>query len=60
MQHNFNPNQALADLKRTFFAFRKGYLTLRIPNSLVRSHLDQTADFITEFLMESAGQLEER
>lgn len=60
MQHNFNPNQALSDLKRTFFAFKKGYLTLRIPNSLVRSHLDQTADFITEFLMESVEQLEEQ
>jgi len=41
MQHNFNPAQALADPKRTFFAFRKGYPTLRIPNSLVRSHLDR-------------------
>lgn len=58
MQHNFNSSQALADLKRTFFAFKKGYLTLRIPNSLVRSHLEQTADFITEFLMESVEQLE--
>jgi very-short-patch-repair endonuclease len=58
MQHNFNPQQALADLKRTFFAFKKGYLTLRIPNSLVRCHLEQTADFITEFLMESVEQLE--
>lgn len=50
VQHNFNPQQALADLQRTFFSFLKGYLTLRIPNSLVRFHLEETADLITEFL----------
>jgi hypothetical protein len=48
--HNSNPKQALADLQRTYYAFKKGYLTLRIPNSLVRENLDQTADYITEFL----------
>lgn len=48
--HNFNSKQALSDLKRTYFSFLKGYLTLRIPNSLVRYHLDETADMITEFL----------
>lgn len=51
--HNFDPFQALSDLKRTYHAFKKGYLTLRIPNSLIRFHLDQTADLITEFLMEN-------
>jgi very-short-patch-repair endonuclease len=58
VQHNFHSGQALADLKRTFFAFKKGYLTLRIPNSLVRYHLEETADYITEFLMESVEQME--
>jgi hypothetical protein len=56
-QHNFNSNQALADLRRTYYSFKKGYLTLRIPNSLVRHHLDETANMITEFLMESQKQL---
>lgn len=51
--HNYSPQQALSDLKRTFFSFKKGYLTLRIPNSLVRYHLDETADYIVDFLMEN-------
>ena len=49
--HNFNPHQALSDLKRTFYSFQKGYLTLRIPNSLARYHLDDAAELITEFLV---------
>lgn len=48
--HNFNTHQALSDLKRTYFSFMKGNLAIRIPNSLVRYHLDQTADLITEML----------
>ena len=48
--YNSNPNQALSDLQRTYYSFKKGYLTLRIPHSLVRKNLDQTADCITEFL----------
>jgi len=58
-QHNFDHKQALADLKRTFYSFKKGYVTLRIPNSLVREHLEETADYITDFLNESLEQLEE-
>lgn len=50
MQHNYSQKQALADLKRTYFAFKKGYLTLRIPNSLVKNHIEETADLITEIL----------
>ena len=57
-QHNFNADQAMRDLLRTLLAFKKGYLTLRIPNSLVKYNLEQTADLITEFLRESKEQLE--
>lgn len=51
--HNYDVLQALADLKRTYFSFLKGYLTLRIPNSLVRLNLEETADYITGFLIEN-------
>jgi len=51
--HNYDVRQALADLKRTYFSFLKGYLTLRIPNSLVRLNLEETADYITGFLIEN-------
>jgi very-short-patch-repair endonuclease len=58
-QHNFNAEQAMADLFRTLHAFGKGYLTLRIPNSLVKYNLEKTADLITEFLVESREQIED-
>jgi hypothetical protein len=50
-QHNWSHKQALADLRRTYYSFKKGYLTLRIPNSLVNYHLEETADLITEILV---------
>lgn len=49
-QHNFNPNQALTDLKRTYYSFLKGYITLRIPNALIKWNIEETADYITEIL----------
>lgn len=55
-QHNFNANQALSDLKRTYFSFKKGFLTLRIPNALVTNHLEQTADYVTDFLTENLNR----
>ena len=54
--HNYNHQQALSDLKRTFYSFQKGYLTLRIPNSLVEWSIEETADYITEFLIESKNR----
>lgn len=55
MHHHANNRQALADLKRTYFSFLKGYYTIRIPNSLVynESVLNETADFIVGILNES-------
>jgi very-short-patch-repair endonuclease len=45
--HNLNSEQALADLKRTYYSFLEGYYTLRIPNSLLRSHLEETTEYIS-------------
>jgi very-short-patch-repair endonuclease len=57
--HNYNKNQALSDLKRTYHSFLKGYHTLRIPNSLVYDDdtLEETADYIVQFLNESLKKL---
>jgi hypothetical protein len=52
-QHFNNADQAFDDLQRTFFSFKKGFLTLRIPNVLVKQNLKQTADYVTEFLNET-------
>jgi very-short-patch-repair endonuclease len=59
-QHNFDVHQALADLERTYYSFLKGYVTLHIPNVLVRdrSTIELTAQYIDKFLRTSADQLE--
>jgi very-short-patch-repair endonuclease len=51
MYHNYNSHQTLSDLKRTYYSFKKGYPTLRIPNSLIRNNLDETVDYIIDLLM---------
>lgn len=43
--HNTKHEQALADLKRTYYAFEKKHYTLRIANSPVKSHPRETADY---------------
>jgi len=50
MHHSFDSRQAMSDLHRTYYSFKKGYFTLRIPNSLVRQDLEETADWIVEIL----------
>jgi len=59
MQHSFDPKQALADLKRTFYSFKRGYVTLRIPNKLITENLYDTAKYIKKLLEESEEQSEE-
>lgn len=60
MQHAYSGRQALADLKRTLHSYKKGYSTLRIPNALARYDLEQAADLITEYLIESRKQKKRR
>lgn len=48
--HHHKYGQALSDLKRALYCFQKGYLTLRIPNTLINKNLEETADSITDFL----------
>ena len=57
-QHNFSADQAMRHLLGTLLAFKRGYLTLRIPNSLVKYNLQHTADLITEFLTETKEPVE--
>jgi very-short-patch-repair endonuclease len=58
-KHHIGEKQALTDLKRTFHSFKKGYVTLRIPNALVQENIYETAKYIMDFLMESEAQLDE-
>ena len=60
IQHNTDRKQSLSDLKRTMYSFRKGYVTLRIPNCLVRDDesIEETANHIVEIVNDSLDQLE--
>lgn len=58
--HNYSARQAMSDLKRILHSFKKGYYTLHIPNSLVKYNIDEAADLITEFLIESRNQIKPR
>jgi very-short-patch-repair endonuclease len=58
-KQHIGEKQALADLKRTFHSFKKGYVTLRIPNSLVQNNIYETAKYIMHFLKASERQLDE-
>jgi very-short-patch-repair endonuclease len=50
-QHNSDPFVALSDLQNTCSDFRNGYLTLRIPKTLIKKHLRETAYYIFQFLL---------
>jgi very-short-patch-repair endonuclease len=60
MHHNYDNRQALTDLKRTYHSFKKGYFTLRIPNSLMKWDAIETANQITDFLQVSKNKNSKR
>ena len=58
--HNSDYKQAFRDLMRTYYSFEKGNFTLRIPNSLVKSKVAETAKFIAKFFVENTFQQNKR
>jgi Protein of unknown function (DUF559) len=60
MHHSYNGKPAMSDLRRTLYSFKKGYSTLRIPNTLAEFDLEETADLITDFLNVSRNQKRKR
>ena len=56
IQHAANCDQALADLKRAYADFKKGFLTIHIPNCLVKNKLKETAKCIADFFNEKVYQ----
>lgn len=56
IHHNNNPQQALQDLKRTYYSYKKGFFTIRVPNSLVDNKLDDAVEYILKFLNESLNE----
>ncbi len=56
--HNTDEKQALADLKRTYYSYKKGYYTIRIPNTLTVNNLLSTSNYITEIINLRMDELE--
>ena len=52
-QHYKDTFQASSDLLRTMYSNKEGFITLRIPNTLVSKKLDYTAEIIYQILMEN-------
>lgn len=60
MQHSYSPQQAIADLKRTYYSLKKGYFTLRVPNELIRDDLNETAEWVANIIIEAKRLKEAR
>ena len=58
-QHNLNPNQAFRDQMRDYYSEQKGFVTKRVPNSLLRDNVraEETARLIDRQLRERILQL---
>ncbi len=54
--HNYRANTALRDLERTFYSLEKGYITIRIPNSLIRYKLVETVNYLNKILKVRTSQ----
>ena len=50
-KHHHNFRQAMADLKRTRYSLQKGYVTLRIPNSLMINSKPRQLDKIVDEIL---------
>lgn len=57
IQHLVNPKQILADLSRGHFSHKNGYHTMHIQNEMIRSHLEEIADALTEASKVIEGKL---
>jgi very-short-patch-repair endonuclease len=48
--HNTKADQALSDIRRTYHSLKEGYITLRIPNSLMNHHFEEALRYIIGIL----------
>lgn len=51
--HNTKAEQAQRDLLRTLYSLKDGFYTLRIPNSLIEGNVHDTANIISQILIEN-------
>lgn len=57
LHHSLDFNQAMNDLRRTYYSFLKGYFTLRLPNIIVEENLEEVANYIVEMLAVNRNRL---
>jgi len=48
--HNTKAAQALSDIQRTYHSLKSGFITIRIPNSLINHHFDEAVKYIIGIL----------
>lgn len=48
IQHLTDPRQILADLGRGYYSHKNGYDTMHIQNEMIRAHLEEIADALSE------------
>ncbi|MBC7946531.1 MAG: hypothetical protein H7Y42_01530 [Chitinophagaceae bacterium] len=48
--HVLKSNQEIVDVLQAFSTIRKGYLNLKIPKNLIRTHLEDTMDYVSQFV----------
>ena len=59
-QHNTKSEQALSDIKRTYYSLKSGYITLRVPNSLLNKYFEEGLKYIIGILAIRRDQLTEK
>ena len=55
--HNTKADQALSDIQRTYHSLKSGYITIRIPNSLINHHFEEALKYIIGILAVRRDQL---
>lgn len=56
LQHSIDSKQILTDLKRDHYSDDEGFSTMRIPNEIIKKHLESVADAIAEVAKKRSGK----
>lgn len=48
--HYKDHNQAIKDLQRTFYSLQNDYVTIRVPNTLIKYNLEHTCNYFLEMV----------
>lgn len=49
-QHNWNYKQALRDLQRDYYSLEDGFITIHVPNSLIKKRFSETMEYLEKII----------